>query len=110
LYGVATGACLDQTTLTAITSLAFGRDGELFVTEWTTGFGPNGPSPDGDVVRIPRGGGLDGRGTLGTGSLRFPTGVAYLHGAVYVSNWGIATGQDGPFGPGNHGQLVMINQ
>jgi hypothetical protein len=27
---------------------------------------------------------------------------------VYVSNWGIATGEDGPFGPGNHGQLVKI--
>ena len=53
---------------------------------------------------------LDGRETLGAGSLHFPTGVAYLHGAVYVSNWGIATGQDGPFGPGNHGQLVKINQ
>ena len=38
------------TGLTAITSLAFGPGGELFVTEWTTGFGPNGPSPDGDVV------------------------------------------------------------
>jgi len=98
------------TGLTAITSLAFGRGGELLVTEWTTGFGPNGPSPDGDVVRIPRGGGQDGRETLGAGSLHFPTGVAYFHGAVYVSNWGIATGQDGPFGPGNHGQLVKINQ
>jgi hypothetical protein len=98
------------TGLTAITSLAFGDHGRLYVTEWTTGFGPNGPSPDGDVVSIPRGGGLEGRETIGTGALHFPTGVAVSHGSVYVSNWGIATGEDGPFGPGNHGQLVKISQ
>ena len=49
------------TGLTAITSLAFGSGGRLYVTEWTTGFGPHGPLPDGDVVSIPCGGGLDGR-------------------------------------------------
>ena len=96
------------TGFTAITALAFGPGGELFVSEWTTGFGPSGPSPDGDVIAVPAGGGVDGRQTIGAGSLHFPTGVAYFHGAVYVSNWGIATGEDGPFGPGNHGQLVKI--
>jgi hypothetical protein len=96
--------------LTAVTSLAFGEHGRLYVTEWTTGFTATGPSPDGDVVSIPRGGGLEGRETLGTGALHFPTGVAVSHGNVYVSNWGIATGEDGPFGPGNHGQLVKISQ
>ena len=96
------------TGFTAITALAFGPDGKLFVSEWTTGFGAMGPLPDGDVIVVPRGGGLDGRETLGAGSLHFPTGVAYSHGAVYVSNWGILTGEDGPFGPGNHGQLVKI--
>ena len=96
--------------LTAITSLAFGNHGRLYVTEWTTGFGATGPSPDGDVVSIPFGGGMDGRQVIGTGSLHFPTGVAVSGGNVYVSNWGIATGEDGPFGPGNHGQLVKISQ
>ena len=33
-----------------------------------------------------------------------------MNGDVYVSNWSIATGEDGPFGPGNHGQLVRIHQ
>ncbi len=98
------------TGLTAITSLAFGEHGRLYVTEWTTGFGPTGPLPDGDVISIPWGGGLDGRKVIGTGSLHFPTGVAIVHDDVYVSNWGIATGEDGPFGPGNHGQLVKISQ
>ena len=67
-----------------------------------------GPSPNGDVVSIPWGGGLAGRQTIGTGSLHFPTGVAYDDGALYVSNWGIAAGVDGPFGPGGHGQLLKI--
>ncbi len=94
--------------LTAITSLSFGCQGQLYVTEWTTGFDAMGPSPNGDVVSIPWGGGLTGRQTIGAGVLHFPTGVAYSDGALYVSNWGIATGADGPFGPGNHGQLLKI--
>jgi hypothetical protein len=99
------------TGLTAITSLAFGSHGRLYVTEWTTGFDANGPSPDGDVVSIPWGGGTDGREIIGAGALHFPTGVAVdCSNNVYVSNWGIATGEDGPFGPGNHGQLVKISQ
>ena len=94
--------------LTFITGLNFGCHGDLYVSELSTGFGDQGPLPDGDVVKIPWGGGTDGRVTIGTGSLHFPTGVAYKDGAVYVSNWGIATGEDGPFGPGAHGQLVRI--
>jgi hypothetical protein len=95
--------------LTAVTSLAFGHGGTLYVTEWTTGFGPDGPLPDGDVVAIPWGGGTDGRQVIGTGTLHFPTGVAVIGSKLYVSNWGIATGEDGPFGPGAHGQLVMTS-
>ena len=95
--------------LTAVTSLAFGKGGTLYVTEWTTGFGPDGPSPDGDVVAIPWGGGTDGRVVIGTGALHFPTGVAVIGSRLYVSNWGIATGEDGPFGPGGHGQLVSTS-
>lgn len=45
---------------------------------------------------------------LGAGSLHFPGGVGVDRNGVYVSNWSIATGEDGPFGPGNHGQLVRI--
>jgi len=94
--------------LTFITGLNFGCNGDLYVSEFSSGFGAMGPLPDGDVVKIPWGGGTDGRETIGTGSLHFPTGVAFKDGALYVSNWGIATGEDGPFGPGAHGQLVKI--
>jgi len=96
------------TGLTFITGLNFGPDGDLFVSEFSTGFGEMGPLPDGDIVRIPWGAPAEGREVIGAGSLHFPTGVAYHCGALYVSNWGIATGEDGPFGPGAHGQLVKI--
>lgn len=95
--------------LFAITGIAFDRAGRLYVSEFTTGFGPEGPLPDGDVVVIPWGGGMEGRKVLGAGSLHFPGGVAVDRTGVYVSNWSIATGEDGPFGPGNHGQLVRIS-
>jgi hypothetical protein len=95
--------------LFAITGIAFDQRGRLYVSEFTTGFGPEGPLPDGDVVVIPWGGGMQGRKVLGAGSLHFPGGVAVDRTGVYVSNWSIATGEDGPFGPGNHGQLVRIS-
>ncbi|MGZ4706632.1 MAG: ScyD/ScyE family protein [Acidimicrobiales bacterium] len=95
--------------LTAITGIAFGPDGTLYASEWTTGFDQNGPSPDGDVAVIPPGGGSD-HTAIGVGALHFPGGVAVMGGDVYVSNWSIATGDDGPFGPGNHGQMVRIHQ
>ena len=94
--------------LTAITGIAFGPHGRLFVSEWTTGFDQNGPTPNGDVVSIPWGGGTKGRHVIGTGVLHFPGGVGISDGAVYVSNWSIAAGTDGPFGPGNHGQLLRF--
>ena len=95
--------------LSAITGISFGPDGTLYAAEFTTGFDQNGPSPDGDVAVIPWGGGSD-HDTIGVGSLHFPGGVAWMNGDVYVSNWSIAPGEDGPFGPGNHGQLVRIHQ
>jgi SMP-30/Gluconolactonase/LRE-like region len=97
--------------LTAVTSLAFGRGGTLYVTEWTTGFdeATGAPSPNGDVVAIPWGGGTDGRTVLGAGELHFPTGVGLVGSTLYVSNWGIAPGEDTTFGPGNHGQLVSLS-
>jgi len=97
------------TGLFAVTGIAFDRMGRLYVSEFTTGFGPEGPLPDGDVVVIPWGGGMDGRKVLGAGSLHFPGGVAVDRTGVYVSNWSIAPGEDGPFGPGNHGQVVRIS-
>src|SRR5690348_16140333 len=66
--------------LTFITGLNFGCNGDLYVSEFSTGFGAMGPNPDGQVVKIPWGGGTDGRVTIGTGSLHFPTGVAYMDG------------------------------
>jgi hypothetical protein len=94
--------------LFAITGIAFGPRGWLYVSEWTSGFGATGPSPDGAVVAVPWGGGTEGRRTIGTGALHFPGGVAVTGNHLYVSNWSIAAGEDGPFGPGNHGQLVRI--
>jgi hypothetical protein len=109
-YNPVTGAMTVYASgLTAITAIAFGPGGKLYVSEWTTGFDPNtGPSPNGDIVVIPWGGGTSGRHVLGQGALHFPGGVAVTNQGVYVSNWSIAGGQDGTFGPGNHGQLVRI--
>ena len=67
-----------------------------------------GPSFDGVVIAVPWGGGIEGRRTIGAGALHVPGGVAVMGDDLYVSNWSIATGEDGPFGPGNHGQLVRI--
>jgi hypothetical protein len=94
--------------LTAVTSLAFDHRGTLFVTELTTTFQGQDPVGDGAVVVIPAGGGTAGRTVLGAGALHFPTGVAVGEHGVYVSNWGIAPGEDTVFGPGNHGQLVRL--
>jgi glucose/arabinose dehydrogenase len=96
--------------LTAITGIAFGHHGALYVSEWTTGFDQNGPSPNGDIVVVPKGGGTAGHQILGQGSLHFPGGVAVNEQGVYVSNWSIAPAQDSNFGPGNHGQLVRISR
>ncbi len=90
--------------LSAVTSLAFGRHGTLYVTEWTTAFGPTGPTPNGDVIAIPWGGGTAGRQVIGAGSLHYPTGVGVKGDSLYVSNWGTAPGT----GPAPHGQLVRI--
>jgi glucose/arabinose dehydrogenase len=111
VYRLAPGsdtATVYATGLTAITGIAFGAGGRLYVSEWTTGFDENGPSPNGDVVAIPWGGGQAGRQVIGAGVLHFPGGVAVTEGGVYVSNWSIAPGEDGPFGPGNHGQLLRF--
>jgi hypothetical protein len=69
--------------LTAITGIAFGPDGKLYVSEWTTGFGKQGPLPIGDIVAIPKGGGTAGRQVLGQGVLHFSGGVG-VNGARCV--------------------------
>jgi hypothetical protein len=90
--------------LTAITGIAFGRRGTLYVAQFTTTLGSTGPGPDGSVVAVPWGGGTAGRRTYGTGFLHFPGGVAVNDGYLYVSNWSTASGT----GPGHHGQLLRI--
>jgi glucose/arabinose dehydrogenase len=94
--------------LFAITGLAFGHGGWLYVSQFTTALGAKGPEPDGVVVAVPWGGGTGGRRTIGAGALHFPGGVAVMGGHLYVSNWSTAAGEDGPLGPGRHGQLVRI--
>lgn len=85
--------------LTAITGIAFGHRGTLYVAEFTTTFGPTGPGPDGAVVAVPWGGGTAGRTTYGTGFLHFTGGVAVNDGGLYVSNRSTASGT---------GQLLRI--
>jgi hypothetical protein len=94
--------------LTAITGIAWGPHKRLYVSEFSTTFDQNGPGPNADVVSIPWGGGTKGRRTIGAGVLHFAGGVGVTHAAVYVSNWSIAGGKDGPFGKGNHGQLLRF--
>jgi sugar lactone lactonase YvrE len=91
---------------TAITGVAFGPDGSLFVTE----FARNLRKEDarGRVVRVAP----DGTRTfLGVGELMFPTGAAVdPTGAVYVSNFSVLpakTPKKSPF-KGAGGTLVKI--
>jgi hypothetical protein len=88
---------------TAITAIAFGEHGRLYVTEFTTSLTQNGPGPDGDVVVVPWGGGSAGRSVIGAGVLHFPGGVAVVGHDVYVSNNSTSSG------PNGHGQLVRFS-
>jgi len=95
-----------RTGFTAITGIAFGRSGALFVTQLTQD--PVNFTPDGDVVRVSPSG---ARTHLGSGQLQFPAGLAIgPSGGVYVSNWSILPGHTsagGPFG-GANGQVVRL--
>lgn len=94
------------TGFTAITGVALGPDGSLFVTE----FARNIRKEDvrGRVVRVAPDG---SRTNLGTGTLFAPTGAAVdASGAVYVSNFSVLprkTPKKGPF-DGAGGTLVKI--
>lgn len=91
----------------AITGLAFGLDGTLFVTEWTID-PANQNEARGDVVRIAP----DGkRARIAFGELHFPSGAAVgPDGSLYVSNWSILTDTPASTGPfaGKTGELVRI--
>ena len=92
--------------LTAVTAIAFDRRGRLYASEFTTDLTTF--SPDGAIAMIPNGGHTPRR-LIGTGLLHYPGGVATMGGNLFVSNWSIAPGTDGQFGPGNHGQLLRFN-
>jgi hypothetical protein len=95
------------TGFNAISDLAFGPDGSLYVSEWTSN--PRSQNPSGDVVRVTPGG---TRTRLGVGSLFFPAGVAVgADGDVYVANWSILPARTPARGPfrGARGQVVRLN-
>ena len=91
----------------AITGLAFGRDGSLYVTELTRNFKRMAP---GDVVRVKRNGKRTRLG--GGGALMFPQGGAVgPDGDLYVSNFSVlpaTTPADSPF-EGAGGQVVKVD-
>jgi glucose/arabinose dehydrogenase len=94
------------TGFTAITGVAFGPDGSLFVTEFATNFRKN--NLKGAVVRVAPDG---SRTRLGGKRLMAPTGAAVdSTGAVYVSNFSVLpakTPKKSPF-KGAGGTLVKI--
>jgi hypothetical protein len=82
-----------------VTACAFGR-GALYLTEYVT---QDSGFQTGDVVRVTvnKDGSPGTRATLGTGALHQPNGLALgKNGAVYVSNFSIASGG---------GQVVRVN-
>ena len=97
---------LEATGFTAITGLAFGPDGSLFVTEFDVT--PRSENPGGRLVRVAPDG---SRTNLGASKLVAPTGAAVdSTGAVYVSNYSVlprTTPKKSPF-KGAGGTLVKI--
>lgn len=90
-----------------ITGIAFGPDGSLYVTQYSSN--PRSQKPSGALTRVAP----DGtRTSLAAGKLFFPAGAAVdAQGNVYVSNWSVLPGRaarQGPFKGGN-GQLLKIS-
>jgi hypothetical protein len=74
---------------TNVIDLDFGRDGTLYVLEIDSDslFPPVGPSPEGGLWVVPRGGGTPRKIELPAGTLTEPGGIAVgKHGELYVSN------------------------
>jgi len=93
--------------LTAVVDIAFGPDGSLYASEFTTDTATF--SPVGAVVRVRPNG---HRTVLGTDVLHYPGGVAVdRHGKVYVANWSIlpAGGATG-FPDDARGQVVRLGR
>jgi hypothetical protein len=93
--------------LTAVVDIAFGPDGSLYASEFTTDAATF--SPVGAVVRVRP----DGHRTvLGTDVLHYPGGVAVdRHGKVYVANWSILPAAGAPGFPADaHGQVVRLGR
>src|SRR5829696_8501987 len=95
--------------LTAVVDIAFGPDGSLYASEFTTDTATF--SPVGAVVRVRPNG---HRSVLGTDVLHYPGGVAVdRHGKVYVANWSIlpATGSADPAIPADaRGQVLRLGR
>jgi hypothetical protein len=74
--------------LTLVTDMALGRDGSIYVTEFSTQSLLAGPAP-GALIRVkPDGTKVE----LAPGRLTTPTGIVLGHGVAYVSNFGAAPG------------------
>jgi hypothetical protein len=97
---------VEASGFTAITGVALGPDGSLFVTEFDRT--PRKENPGGGVVRVAPDG---SRTDLGQNKLVAPTGAAVdAAGAVYVSNYSVlprTTPKKSPF-RGKGGTLVKI--
>lgn len=97
---------MEATGFTAITGVAFGPDGSLFVTEFDRK--PRTEDPEGLVVRVAPDG---SRTNIGANKLIAPTGAAVdTSGALYVSNFSVlprTTPKKSPF-KGAGGTLVKI--
>jgi sugar lactone lactonase YvrE len=90
------------TGFTGIQGCGFDDRGNFYATEFQAN-GMFGEDPSGAVIKVAPNG---HRTTLGAGSLSFPSGFAYHHGAVYVSNWSVMPADNGV---GPTGQVVKIS-
>ena len=97
--------CVGLTT--AVVDIAFGPDGSLYASEFTTDAATF--SPVGAVVRVRPNG---HRTVLGTDVLHYPGGVAVdRHGKVYVANWSILPAGGAPGFPADaRGQVVRLSR